>query len=57
MFGNLKKHGFDLERTMLRHFERLSRLTLAAALIYFWLISIGIRIVRNSLRDLVDCKT
>jgi hypothetical protein len=29
MFGDLKKHGFDLESTMLRHFQRLSRLTLA----------------------------
>jgi hypothetical protein len=29
MFGDFKKHGFDLERTMLRHFLRLSRLTLA----------------------------
>lgn len=28
MYGDLKSHGFDLERTMLRHFQRLSRLTL-----------------------------
>ncbi len=54
MFGDLKKHGFDLERTMLRHFERLSRLTLAVALLYVWLISIGTRTVRKGLRDLVD---
>ena len=54
MFGDLKKHGFDLERTMLRHFERLSRLTLAVALLYVWLVSIGTRTVRNGLRDLVD---
>jgi hypothetical protein len=54
MFGDLKKHGFDLERTMLRHFERLSRLTLAVALLYVWLISIGTRTVRDGLRDLVD---
>ncbi len=54
MFGDLKKHGFDLECTMLRHFERLSRLTLAVALIYVWLVSIGTRTVRDGLRDLVD---
>jgi hypothetical protein len=54
MFGDLKKHGFDLERTMLRHFERLSRLTLAVAMLYIWLISIGTRTVRDGLRDLVD---
>ena len=53
-FGDLKKHGFDLERTMLRHFERLSRLTLAAALLYVWLISIGTRTVRDGLRNVVD---
>ena len=39
---------------MLRHFERLSRLTLAVALLYVWLISIGTRTVRDGLRDLVD---
>ena len=56
MFGDLKKHGFDLECTMLRHFERLSRLTLAVALIYVWLVSIGTRTVRDGLRNLVDRK-
>jgi len=50
----LKKHGFDLERTMLRHFDRLSRLTLAVALLYVWLVSIGTRSIRDGLRDLVD---
>lgn len=54
MFGDLKKHGFDLECTMLRHFERLSRLTLAVALLYVWLVSIGTCTVRDGLRDLVD---
>lgn len=54
MFGDLKKHGFDLESTMLRHFERLSRLTLAVALLYVWLVSIGGQTVRNGLRNLVD---
>jgi hypothetical protein len=54
MFGDFKKHGFDLERTMLRHFDRLSRLTLAVALLYVWLISIGTRTIRNGLRPLID---
>ena len=54
MFGDLKKHGFDLESTMLRHFDRLSRLTLAVALLYVWLISIGTRTIRDGLRDMVD---
>jgi hypothetical protein len=54
MFGDMKKHGFDLESTMLRHSERLSRLTLAVALLYVWLISIGTRTIRDGLRKLVD---
>lgn len=54
MFGDFKKHGFDLESTMLRHFLRLSRLTLAVALLYVWLISVGGRTIRNGQRHLVD---
>jgi hypothetical protein len=54
MFGDFKKHGFDLESTMLHHFLRLSRLTLAVALLYVWLISVGGRTNRQGLRHLVD---
>jgi hypothetical protein len=55
-FGDLKRHGFDLESTMLRHFLRLSRLTLAAALLFDWLISTGTWAVKSGLRHLVDRK-
>jgi hypothetical protein len=54
MFGDFKKHGFDLESTMLRHFLRLSRLTLVVALLYVWLISVGGRTIRDGQRHLVD---
>jgi hypothetical protein len=54
MFGDLKKHGFDLESTMLRHAERLSRLTLAVVLLYVWSISTGTKTIRNSKRNLID---
>jgi hypothetical protein len=54
MFGDLKKHGFNLESTMLRHFIRLSRLTLAVALLYVWLISTGTNTVHSGQRNLVD---
>ncbi|MFH2103097.1 MAG: IS4 family transposase [Chloroflexota bacterium] len=54
MFGDLKKHGFDLESTMLRNFLRLSRLTLAVAFLYVWLISVGGRTIHSGLRHLVD---
>jgi hypothetical protein len=56
MFGDLKGHGFDLESTMLRHFSRLSRLTLAVAFLYVWLLSNGGKFIRMGLRHLVDRK-
>jgi hypothetical protein len=54
LHADLKKHGFDLESTMLRHFSKLSRLTLAVAILYVWLISIGGRTIHQGLRHLVD---
>jgi hypothetical protein len=54
MFGDLKAHGFDLERTHLRHFMRLSRLTLAATLLYVWLVAFGSQAIKTGLRHLVD---
>jgi len=54
MFGDMKRHGFDLESTMLRHADRLSRLTLAVALLYVWLVSTGTRTIRDGLRYQVD---
>ena len=56
MFGDMKKHGFDLERTMLHTFQRLSRLTLSVAFLYAWLISIDTRTIHAGLRHLVDRK-
>jgi hypothetical protein len=54
MHGDFKKHGFDLESTMLRDFLRLSRLTLAVTLLYTWLISVGSQTIHRGLRHLVD---
>lgn len=54
MFGDFKKHGFDLESTHLRHFLRLSRLTLAVALLYVWLVSFGSQVIKKGQRRLVD---
>lgn len=56
MHGDFKKHGFDLECTMLHDFLRLSRLTLAVAFVYVWLISVGGRTIHQGLRHLVDRK-
>jgi hypothetical protein len=56
MFGDLKRHGFDLENTMLRHARRLSRLTLAVVFLYVWCMVVGTRTIRAGLRHLVDRK-
>jgi hypothetical protein len=52
--GDIKKHGFDLESTMLQNFLKLSRLTLAVAFLYVWLVSIGGDTIHQGLRHLVD---
>ena len=54
LHGDLKKHGFDLESTMLHDFLQLSRLTLAVAFLYVWLISVGGYTIHAGLRHLVD---
>ncbi len=54
MFGDFKKHGFDLESTHLCHFGRLSRLTLAVSMLYLWLIAYGAQVIKRGQRRLVD---
>jgi len=54
MFGDLKRNGFDLETIRLRHFLRLSRFTLAAALLYVWLIAFGAKTIKQGKRHWVD---
>ena len=57
MFGDMKKHGFDLESSMLRSFLRLSRLTLAVAFLYLWMIATGTHAIHTGKRHLVDVKS
>lgn len=54
LHGDIKKHGFDLESTMLHDFLKLSRLTLAIAFLYVWSISVGSTTIHAGLRHLVD---
>lgn len=54
MFGDLKKHGFDLESTHLLDTEKLTRLTLAVVLLYVWLLCYGARLTKQGLRHWVD---
>jgi hypothetical protein len=54
MFADFKGHGFDLQSTRLRRFGRLSRLTLAVAMLYVWLVVYGAQVVKRGQRRLVD---
>lgn len=54
MFGDFKQHGFDLESSHLRHFLRLSRLTLIVAFLYLWLVAFGSQVIKCGQRRLVD---
>jgi hypothetical protein len=54
LFGDMKRNGFDLEQTKLRHFNRLSRLTLAVVLLMVWLMDTGSRVIKDGKRNWVD---
>jgi hypothetical protein len=54
MFADFKGQGFDLESTRLRRFGKLSRLTLAVAMLYVWLVVYGAEVVKRGQRRLVD---
>jgi Transposase DDE domain len=54
MFADFKGHGFDLQSTQLRRFGKLSRLTLAVALLYVWLVENGAQAIKRGQRRLVD---
>jgi hypothetical protein len=56
MFGDLKRHEFDLKSTMLRHVMRLSPLTLAVVWLYLWLVSTDTEVIDSGLRHWVDRK-
>jgi hypothetical protein len=54
VFGDFKGHGFDLQTSRLRHPERISRLMLAVALAYLWLLFLGVAAVITNRAKLVD---
>lgn len=54
MFGDFKRNGADLETSRLRHFLRLSRLTLVVAILYVWLVAFGASTIKRGQRRLVD---
>jgi hypothetical protein len=54
MFADFKGQGFELESTRLRRLGKLSRLTLAVAMLYVWLVVYGAEVVKRGQRRLVD---
>ena len=54
MFADLKGLGFDLERSRLWYFLRLSRLTLVVAWLYLWLVAFGSTVIKQGRRKEVD---
>lgn len=56
MFADMKKHGFNMQATHLRHIQRIERLILGVCIAYVWLVSLGSWVVKNGFRHLVDRK-
>jgi hypothetical protein len=54
MFGDFKANGVDLAGTRLRSPDRLSRLTLAVALLFCWCITTGFQVIKKGQRNLID---
>lgn len=54
LFGDLKGHGCDLEASHLRHFLRLSRLTLALAWLYVWLVGLSEHLHQSRIANSID---
>lgn len=57
MYGDLKNHGFDVERTHLTHAERIERLLMLAFLAYLICFALATQVVKKGLRSMVDVKS
>lgn len=54
LFGDLEDGGFHLNRSRLYEPKRLSRLLMALAWVYVWLMHVGAWIIKRGLRPMVD---
>lgn len=54
MFGDMKKHGFNLEASRLHHPQRLSRLMMIVSILYVWLVSLGEYVIQREIQASVD---
>jgi len=56
MFSDFKSRGFHLEKTNLRHADRIDRLILVVALVYVWLMFLGHWLIKRGWRREMDPK-
>jgi len=54
LFGDIKGHGFDLQKSRLQHPDRIERLMLAVSLAYLWLCFLGSLTLMFGLAKWVD---
>lgn len=54
MFSDFKSRGFHLEKTNLRHADRIDRLILLVALVYVWLMFLGHWLIKRGWRRVID---
>lgn len=54
LFADCKEAGFRLNTSRLRHADRLSRLLLAVAAAYLWMVCLGATVIAQDVADWVD---
>lgn len=54
LFGDFKEGGFRLSISHLKHPERLSRLFLAVAVAYLWMVCLGVQAICKGIANSVD---
>lgn len=57
MFGDMKRHGFDVEGTQLDDASRIDILMLAVAIVFTWFITLGSWVVKSGNRHWIDVKS
>ena len=50
MYGDMKRHGFQIQDTQIQDAQRISRLRLGVARAYAWLLALGAAVVQRGLR-------
>ena len=54
MFSDKKSRGFQIHKSHISDPKRLSRLLMATSLAYIWMVYLGVDVIRNGCRALID---